>query len=206
MDWVKKKKNANVLQENVCKRETKSLNGSFFTRQRSEESSSSCKHNVQIQTGKTFYVFTGIKEHRAAQRCALSPWRRWNEPSAGATEKSTGRRSSGTPTTTQCQNHGPGRWVVQAISCDRRYSSTSACVHSSSIRLCSVRRMQVHITAFLFLLSQISVLLSLSQTAYLRSPTKRIQLDLQTDFWAVQQVSLMENRCGAKQIPKTSRY
>lgn len=62
--------------------------------------------------------FAGIKERRAAQRCALSPWRRWKEPSAGATERSTGRRSSGTPTTTQCLNHGPGRWVAQAISCD----------------------------------------------------------------------------------------
>lgn len=53
----------------------------------------------------------GTKGHRAVQRCVRSPWHRWSEPSAAATERSTERRSSGTHITTQYQSHDLGQWV-----------------------------------------------------------------------------------------------
>lgn len=53
----------------------------------------------------------GTKGHRAVQRCVRSPWHRWSEPSAAATERSTERRSSGTHITTRYQSHDLGQWV-----------------------------------------------------------------------------------------------
>lgn len=155
-----------------------------------------CSVFTQIKTKKFFPLSTGIKEPQAAQRCAPLPWPRWKEPSAGATERWTGRPSSGTPTTTLCPNHVLGRWVGKAISCDKQYNSTSfgsvcASVHSRSVRLCSVRIMQVHVTdknnskGFLLYCPK-----SVVQKMYL-SLHQNIQLSMWTDFWAIQQVSLM---------------
>lgn len=90
-------------------------------------------------------VLTGIKGRQAAQQSARSPWRRWKELSAGATERSTGRRSSGTHTTTQSLNHGLGRWVMQAISCNKQSNSPStASVYLSSMRLFRQRNVSSH--------------------------------------------------------------
>lgn len=56
----------------------------------------------------------GTKGRRPVRQCAPSPWRRWNKPSAAATERSTERRSSGTRITTRYQSHGLGRWVERS--------------------------------------------------------------------------------------------